>query len=80
MTKTEAIAIFRTGKLLADALGITRSAVSQWPEELPPRLADEIIGAALRCRLVTPERAAEWLAAQGEQSPAALPDPLQRSA
>lgn len=80
MTKTQAIAIFRTGKLLADALGITRSAVSQWPEELPPRLADEIIGAALRCRLVTPERAAEWLAAQGGQPPAALPDPLQRSA
>ena len=59
MQKTQALGIFGTAKSLADALGVTPSAVSQWPERLPSRLADEIVGAALRCRLVTPERAAE---------------------
>lgn len=63
MTKTQAVGLFRTRRALADAMGITPSAISQWPEELPTRLADEIVGAALRCRLLTPERAAEWLGA-----------------
>lgn len=65
MTKTQAIGIFGSGRALADALGITPPAVYQWPEELTPRLADEIVGAALRCGRVTPERAAEWLGAPG---------------
>ena len=73
MTKTQAIGLFRTGKALADALGITPSAVYQWPEDLPPRLADEIVGAALRCRLVSPERAAEWLGADPEESAETAP-------
>lgn len=66
VTKTQAVGLFRTRRALADALGITPSAISQWPEELPTRLADEIVGAALRCRLLTPERAAEWLGAAGD--------------
>lgn len=73
MTKTQAIGLFRTGRALADALGITPSAVYQWSEDLPPRLADEIVGAALRCRLVTPERAAEWLCAAPDGSSDAAP-------
>jgi DNA-binding transcriptional regulator YdaS (Cro superfamily) len=38
MTKTEAIAEFGTAKALADALGITEGAVSQWPEDRIPEL------------------------------------------
>lgn len=32
----------------AELLGVTPSAVSQWPEELPRRLADRVLGAAVR--------------------------------
>lgn len=48
MTKKEAIAMFGTVIGLARALGITRAAIYQWPEELTQRQADEITGAALR--------------------------------
>jgi transcriptional regulator with XRE-family HTH domain len=49
MTKTEAIAIFGTRQIdLADALGVTKSAISQWPEELDTATADRVIGAATR--------------------------------
>ena len=33
---------------LARALGISRAAVAQWPDELTQRQIDEITGAALR--------------------------------
>lgn len=58
MTKQDAIQIFKTQAAIALALGITRSAVSQWPEELDQRTADEINGAALRLGLLTPKVAA----------------------
>ncbi len=32
LTKREAIALFKTAKGLAEALGVSKSAVSQWPE------------------------------------------------
>jgi S1-C subfamily serine protease len=32
----------------ADAIGINSQAISQWPEDLPPRLADRVIAACLR--------------------------------
>lgn len=32
----------------AELLEVTPSAVSQWPEELPRRLADRVLGAAVR--------------------------------
>jgi len=32
LTKQEAIALFATAKGLAQALGVSKSAVSQWPE------------------------------------------------
>ncbi|HBG51142.1 MAG TPA: hypothetical protein DDW89_04930 [Gammaproteobacteria bacterium] len=59
MTKTQAISLFVAVKDLAEALNITPSAVYQWPDKLPQRLADEIVGAALRCNRITPEQAAE---------------------
>jgi transcriptional regulator with XRE-family HTH domain len=49
MTKTEAISIFGTRQQdLADAVGVTRSAVAQWPESLPQRQIDIVVGAAVR--------------------------------
>lgn len=35
MTKTDAIALFGSAKGLAEALGITEGAVSQWGDEMP---------------------------------------------
>lgn len=49
MTKIEAIALFGGDvKLLAEALGITRQAIYQWPDELSQRKADEVAGAFFR--------------------------------
>ena len=49
MTKQDAIRLFgATEADLARALGITRSAVNQWPDELPQHLQDRVNGVALR--------------------------------
>lgn len=51
MTKSDAIAMFGTTvTALAAAVGVTRSAVSQWPEELRQDQIDRVIGAAVRLR------------------------------
>ena len=56
MTKSTAINIFGTVANLAKALGISRSAIYQWPDELPQRLSDQIIGAAVRIERATRAR------------------------
>lgn len=33
---------------MADAIGITPAAISQWPDELPDRLRDRVIAALVR--------------------------------
>ncbi|MNX76006.1 hypothetical protein D3C86_1074980 [compost metagenome] len=48
MTKQEAIRAFGSGAALARALGLTRSAISQWPLQLDQTRADRVSGAALR--------------------------------
>jgi hypothetical protein len=48
MTKQEAIAAFGSGANLARALGMTRGAISLWPETLDQRRADMVAGAAMR--------------------------------
>ena len=60
MTKHEATKIFGgTQSALAAALGVSRSAISQWPEQLSQRQADMVLGAALRLGLLPkPEKAA----------------------
>lgn len=49
MTKTEAIELFGGSQVdLARAIGVTKSAISQWPEELDSARTDRVIGAAYR--------------------------------
>ena len=49
MTKTQAKDLFGgTPGALAAALGISPGAVSQWPEQLDQRRADQVRGAAVR--------------------------------
>lgn len=50
MTKQEAIKTFGTASNLARALGMTRSAISMWPDELDNFRADRVRGAAIRLR------------------------------
>lgn len=56
MNKQDAIQLFGSGAALARALGITRGAVSLWPDALDQRRADEVVGAAIRLGLL-PHRA-----------------------
>ncbi|VVE82892.1 Cro/CI family transcriptional regulator [Pandoraea sputorum] len=48
LTKQQATAIFGSGAALARALGITKGAVSQWPEELDQQRTAAVIGAAVQ--------------------------------
>lgn len=48
LTKQQATAIFGSGAALARALGITRGAVSQWPDELDQQRTAMVIGAAVQ--------------------------------
>ena len=50
MTKEEAIALFRSRRKLAEALGITTQAVGQWPDRLTQRIADRVMGAKQRTK------------------------------
>ena len=40
LSKSEAIALFQSAKGLAQALGVSKAAVSQWPEEAIPENHD----------------------------------------
>jgi hypothetical protein len=49
MTKTEAIDLLGgTASSAAAAVGVTISAVSQWPDLLPERIEQRVIGAAFK--------------------------------
>ena len=48
MMKEDAIKAFGSGAALARALGMTRGAISLWPDVLDQRRADMVRGAALR--------------------------------
>lgn len=57
MTKTSAVKLFgKTQVALAAALGITKSAVGQWPEELTQARRDQVVGAAVRLGKVIPSK------------------------
>lgn len=61
MKKHLAIALFGSGAALGRALGVTRGAVHNWPNNLTQRQQDEVIGAALRLGKLTPEQATELI-------------------
>jgi hypothetical protein len=49
MKKSEARALLGGSDVsAAEAIGVTRSAFAQWPEELPARLADRVQAAVAR--------------------------------
>ncbi|PVX84327.1 Cro/CI family transcriptional regulator [Paraburkholderia unamae] len=48
LTKQQAADIFGSGAALARALGITKGAVSQWPEQLDQQRTAMVIGAAVQ--------------------------------
>lgn len=71
MTRTEAIQLFGTRQSdLADALGISRSAVAQWAEELTQERIDRVLGAALRLGRLSPGAAAQFSAKKDHQEAA----------
>jgi DNA-binding transcriptional regulator YdaS (Cro superfamily) len=52
MDKAKAIEMLGgTVTAAAEAIGISSSAVTQWPEELPDRIADRVIAAIARMHL-----------------------------
>jgi hypothetical protein len=58
MRKSSALDFFGGPVKTAAAIGINPQAVSDWPEMLPPRIADRVIAAAVRAGREVP---AEWI-------------------
>jgi DNA-binding transcriptional regulator YdaS (Cro superfamily) len=50
MYKNQAIKMFGGQIPLAQALGITSSAISQWPDKLDQAKTDRVVGAAIRLK------------------------------
>ena len=48
MTKNEAADLFGNQTRLAEAVGVTKSAISQWPHVLTQEQRDRVVGAAVR--------------------------------
>jgi len=48
MDKAKALSLFGGPAKTAAAVGVSTSAISQWPEQLPPHLVDRVIAAAAR--------------------------------
>lgn len=60
MTKTEAIQLLGgTVTAAAQAIGVSSSAVSLWPDELPARIADRVQAALWRQAQANAEQAVE---------------------
>ncbi|MBR8083097.1 hypothetical protein KDX23_10105 [Burkholderia vietnamiensis] len=55
LTKQQATAIFGSGAALARALGITKGAVSQWPDVLDQQRTAMVIGAAVQHGKTVPD-------------------------
>ncbi|MBQ7626686.1 MAG: hypothetical protein IJS87_06515 [Rhodocyclaceae bacterium] len=55
MEKSDAVKNFGSVAKLARAVGVTSSAVSQWPRTLPPRIADRVMAAMFRAGM-TPHK------------------------
>lgn len=55
MQKSSALDFFGGVAKTAAAIGINPQAVSDWPEVLPPRIADRVIAAAVRLGKEVPQ-------------------------
>jgi DNA-binding transcriptional regulator YdaS (Cro superfamily) len=67
MLKTKAFELLGgTASSVAAAVGVTPSAVSQWPAELPDRIADRVLAALARKHLPA-DMLGEQAAAQAPQ-------------
>jgi hypothetical protein len=75
MNKTDAVSLFGRQVDLSKALGVTQSAISQWPDSLDQAMDDRVVGAALRIKVLDPagidsiEKLQQWFAAN-EAAPA----------
>ena len=88
MLKSEAVELLgRDMSAAAELVGISYQAVKKWPDELPPRIADRVLGVCVRkgihvpARFLEPNqpqapanqaRVATETVAQAVQSPAAI--------
>ena len=54
LSKNDIKRIFQSQKNCAKALGISQQAISYWPDPMPQRRSDEVIGAAIRSKLHIP--------------------------
>jgi DNA-binding transcriptional regulator YdaS (Cro superfamily) len=52
MTKKQALKLFGGLKPMAEALGISRQAIDQWPKILTQKQADWVLGALMRLGLI----------------------------
>lgn len=55
LTKQQAVAIFGSGAAIGRALGISKGAVSQWPENLDQKQTAMVIGAAVQLGKAVPD-------------------------
>lgn len=60
MTKEDVISFLGSGQKLAELIGVTHGAISQWPSNLSRAKKDQILGAMRRKGIAHPE---EWLKA-----------------
>ena len=61
MTKDYAKYLFGGTQKMADAVGVTRQAIYDWPDELKQKQSDLVIGAAFRLDIVMVEPVAGLL-------------------
>lgn len=57
MRKAEAAELFGNQTRLGEALGLSRAAISAWPDELDLARADRVVGAAIRLGRIDPTHA-----------------------
>lgn len=75
LTKTEALEMFESGAELARSLGISRSAISQWPEELDDQRIAMVLGAAIQLGKKIPNRLIPWVKVSYDERKRLRPSP-----
>jgi len=55
MDKSKVLNIFGSAARTAAAIGVSKSAISQWSDDVPQIHVDRVVGAALRLRVFVPE-------------------------